>query len=518
MLLSRLCGALVVFCGTLSGVCAQPVNHLPDSLSTLPQVIDDALATFNTPGMAVGIVVDGKTLYAAGHGLRDVDQDLPVNTTTWFRLASTSKAFTGLAMAQLVSEGKISWNDKVVDHLPEFALSDPWVTHEFRIRDLFIHQSGLAGAAGDLMLWPAPSTFTTREIIHNLRYLQPVHSFRTQFAYSNVMYLVAGEIIARKRQSTYAEALQEHVFSKLDMQCYGSGVDDAVLNNAAVSYSYKTQTGFTAVSRNRISAGPVNYDAAGAVTCNLDSMLKWLAFWENDTQQLVSKKQKQWLVRQQVALPVSDLDEAWNDTQFSGYAIGWRVGDINGRKVVSHTGTVSGYQTYVAFIPSLKVGAVIMNNGSHYGARGAVMQTILKHYLAPDEQRDWVASFKGFADDRDKRWNKRHHPATGSGETGRPADAYTGTYVDVAMGKMTITQREDGLYIASEKMPALTGKLTALDKDAFSVTWDKGAESPVILTFTDNSHHSVDRFTVSPFILPADKHHAWKDFLFKKYN
>ena len=305
---------------------------------------------------------------------------------------------------------------------------------------------------------------------------------------------------------------------QLGMQCYGSDIDDDVLSNAAVSYSYKNSTGFTRVKRNQISAGPVNYDAAGAVTCNLNSMLKWLAFWEDDNQQLVSKKQKQWLVRQQVALPVSDLDAAWNDTQFSGYAIGWRVGDINGRKVVSHTGTVSGYQTYVAFIPSLNVGAVVMNNGSHYGARGAVMQTILKHYLAPNEKRNWITSFKSFADDRDKRWNKRHHPATGSGDTGRPLEAYSGTYVDVAMGKMVITLQEDELFISSEKMPALTGKLTPLDKDKFSVTWNKGVEPPVILNFAEDSTHKVNRFTVSPFILPADKYHGWKDFLFNKYN
>ena len=147
----------------------------PDSLR---RVVDKALQAFHTPGVAVGISHQGQIVHAQGYGHRDLGNKLQVNPFTYFRLASTSKAFTAASVAILVDEGKLAWDDRVIDHLPDFRLHDPYVTREFRIIDLLTHRSGLDDGAGDAMLWPEPSGFTRGEVIHNLRYLTPRFSFR----------------------------------------------------------------------------------------------------------------------------------------------------------------------------------------------------------------------------------------------------------------------------------------------------------------------------------------------------
>ena len=143
---------------------AQISTPLKDS--EIRDITDRALNAFKTPGMSVSIVKDGKAVFTDGFGVRDMESRARVNADTLFRIASTTKAFTSAALAILVDEGKLDWDDKVIDTLPDFKMMDPWVTREFTIRDLLVHRSGLGIGAGDLMLWPEPSGFTRDEIIH----------------------------------------------------------------------------------------------------------------------------------------------------------------------------------------------------------------------------------------------------------------------------------------------------------------------------------------------------------------
>ncbi|MFA7409464.1 MAG: serine hydrolase domain-containing protein, partial [Bacteroidales bacterium] len=155
------------------------------------QLVERTLKTFDVPGIAVGVVKDGQVVHAQGYGLRSLNTGKPVNENTLFGIASNSKAFTAAALGMLVEEGKLKWDDKVVDHIPEFRLYDPYVTHDFTIRDLLTHRSGMGLGAGDLMIWPDGNDFTRQEIIHNLRYLKQVSPFRSKYDYDNNLYIVA---------------------------------------------------------------------------------------------------------------------------------------------------------------------------------------------------------------------------------------------------------------------------------------------------------------------------------------
>jgi len=198
---------LVVFAGatiktTFAQITSTEVDHL----------VEKAMAKFNVAGVAVAIVKDGKIIHEKGYGVKSVDTKQKVDENTNFAIASNSKAFTTAALALLVEEGKLSWNDKVIKYIPEFRMYNEYVTGNFNIQDLLTHRSGLGLGAGDLMIFPDGSDFTVNDIIANLQYLKPVSAFRTKFDYDNLLYLVAGEIIARVSGMTWEAFVSKRIF------------------------------------------------------------------------------------------------------------------------------------------------------------------------------------------------------------------------------------------------------------------------------------------------------------------
>ncbi|MEO6302683.1 MAG: serine hydrolase domain-containing protein, partial [Bacteroidia bacterium] len=174
-----------------------PLQAQVISSAQIDSLTERVLKTFDVPGIAVSIVKDGKIVHAKGYGVRSLKTMQKVDEHTLFGIASNSKAFTVAALGVLVDEGKITWDDKVTDYIPEFRMYNPYVTEDFTIRDLLTHRSGLGLGAGDLMFWPDSNNFTKKDIIHNLRYLKQVSGFRTKYDYDNLLYIVAGEVIAK---------------------------------------------------------------------------------------------------------------------------------------------------------------------------------------------------------------------------------------------------------------------------------------------------------------------------------
>ena len=162
------------------------------------------MRTFDVPGVAVAIVKDDAVVLAKGYGVRKLGEPAPVDARTLFGIASNTKAFTATALGLLVEEGKLEWDAPVVRYLPAFAMYDPFVTRELTVRDLLVHRSGLGLGAGDLLWWPA-STYDRKEIARRLRFIPPATSFRTAYAYDNVLYLVAGELIESISGQTWEE-------------------------------------------------------------------------------------------------------------------------------------------------------------------------------------------------------------------------------------------------------------------------------------------------------------------------
>jgi CubicO group peptidase (beta-lactamase class C family) len=496
------------------------------SSQELDTLVNQALQTFYTPGAAVAIVHDGKIVHAKGYGKRHIEDDLAVNQYTYFRIASTTKAFTAATMAILVDEGKIAWNDKVSDHLPEFKLSNPYVTAEFTILDLFTHRSGLVGGAGDSMLWPEPSGFTRKELIHNLRHLTPAYSFRSTYAYSNVMYITAAEIVAKISGMPWSQFLHKHIFSPLNIQCYGGAMPNTALANVALSYGHDDERGIYAIPRNGIYGSEILSAAAGGVVCNAQGMAVWLQALLNDAmtvkgEALFSTEQLEEMFTSQIPLYISTHAKQTHRTHFKSYAIGWRKENIYGYEMISHTGTLSGYQAYVAMIPELSLGVVVLNNGSNYGVRSAIMQAVIKSVMPESPDIDWVQHYVDYQDEQEARYLACLLPdPIGSGIMLLPVENYLGTYNDKWFGKITLWENAQGtLRFKSQKMPTLKGDLEAFGEHSWLVRWDnQNAASDAFIHFDVRPDHSIKGLSMYPYTAKDIVNHEYRDMYFTPWS
>ncbi|WP_236943137.1 serine hydrolase domain-containing protein [Hymenobacter sp. PAMC 26628] len=195
-----------------------PIPTAPLDLAAVDAVVARTLKAFDVPGIAVAVVKDGQVVMAKGYGVRSLATKAPVNANTLFGIGSNTKAFTTAALGLLVDEGKLRWDDKVTDYIPEFKMYDPYVTAEFTVRDLLCHRSGMGRGAGDLMRYPDSTNFTINDLIHNLRYFRPVTSFRSQYAYDNSLYLVAGEVVARVAKQPWTTFVETRLLQPLGMR------------------------------------------------------------------------------------------------------------------------------------------------------------------------------------------------------------------------------------------------------------------------------------------------------------
>lgn len=451
-------------------------------ISKLKIQANDALTAFNTPGMAVGIVHKGQVKFAGGFGQRDIVSGAAVTQDTLFRIASTTKAFTSSALAVLVDDGVLDWDDKVIDYLPGFRMSDPWVTHEFTIRDLLTHRSGLGLGAGDLMLWPEPSGFSRSELIHNLRYFKPVSSFRSEYAYDNLLYIVAGEVAAAASNMSWEDLVQTRILKPLGMNCYSGDVPKSKRHQTAIPYGLIDEK-MTEITRNRIENASNVSAAAGGLVCNVEGMNIWMMTQLSggvgpNGKRIFSEAQRDEMWTSQTILSVGKTERELDRTHFKTYALGWRKEDMHGHEVISHTGTLSGFQAYVALVPELELGVVVLNNGSNSGARSSVVQSVLKAYLGQPDV-DWVKYYA----DAQAEWTAAQTTDTSSAMpandnagkpavAARPLDDYAGVYTDPWFGKVDITQAGDSLRFSSRKMVKMVGTMTPHEHNTFIVKWD----------------------------------------------
>src|SRR5450759_3381868 len=259
--------------GTIS-ISAQTLSSVE-----IDSLVEKTMRTFDVPGIAVAIVKDDKVIHAKGYGIRSLTTKQKVDTNTLFGIASNSKAFTTAALGILIDEKKLSWDDRVIDYIPEFRLYSPYVTEEFTIRDLLTHRSGLGLGAGDLMIWPGSNDFTLKDIIHNLRYLKPVSGFRTKYDYDNLMYIVAGEIVARVSGISWEEFIETRIMQPLNMT--GSAAAYSRLKNKTnVIDPHVPINGVVQVIERDFNFNEAG-NAAGGIYSNLTDMCKWIIMQMN---------------------------------------------------------------------------------------------------------------------------------------------------------------------------------------------------------------------------------------------
>ena len=466
LLLPGLSACLLCACATLPGPRA------------IDRTVAAAMQAFSVPGVALGVVKDGAVVHARGYGLRQLGRPQPVDGATLFRIASNSKAMTTAALAMLVDQGRLAWDDKVVDYIPAFALHDAWISREFNVVDLLTHRSGLGLGAGDLMLWPKPNSFTRDDVIRGLRYFEPAGDFRAGYAYDNTLYIVAGELIPAVTGQRFETFLDRRLFGALGLRrCFAGDIPAKEMRNLAVPHSLVAGE-LRVVERNRIRAETSMSVAAGGVRCSLDDMLIWIQLQlgrglSAGGERFWSEAEAAHMWSPQTIRPVTryqrERERQRDGTHFKAYGLGWRLADVKGYKEVAHTGTFTGWGSNVVLIPQLGLGVVVLTNGGLAGpARAAIANSIVRPYLG---QRgvDWIAAFT--PEPAAEAAGRAATTVSDDARAALPLRAYVGYYEDPWFGGVDIDLKRDGLYFAARKSPRLQGPLHAYDEHRFVARW-----------------------------------------------
>jgi len=509
---------------------AQTAGAPPD----LDAYVGRALKTFEVPGMALAIVKDDAVVAAKGYGVRKLGDPTLVDSKTLFGIASNTKVFTTTALGLLVEEGKIKWDDPVIRYLPWFQMWDPYVTRELTIRDLLVHRSGLGLGAGDLLWWP-PSTYNRKEIARRLRYVRPVTSFRSAYAYDNVLYLVAGEVIETVSGQSWEDFVDKRILNKVGM------------TTSSVRHSAATAGGNIAATHARIDGKvrPIapfdsdNTNPAGGINSNAQDMAKWLQVLLKQGQLPDSSRlfgAATWRQLTTIVTPVPigivPLELAALRPNFSGYALGLGVRDYRGRKVITHTGGLPGYVSRVLIIPEERLGVAVLTNQESEEAYDSIAYRIVDHYLGLPAA-DWIAAFDKVRAGRlaETTTTEKKAPVARPAETAAkkapgaretiskpplPVERYAGTYIDEWYGEMVITAEKGLITIRFSKTPALTGDLVHYQHDTFIARWkNRELRADAYVTFGFRPDGSIEQVKMQAVSSKTDFSYDFQDLLFR---
>lgn len=437
-------------------------TELQSTISAIDKLAQKQIDEGIVPGMAISIVHDDKLVFAKGYGVRETGKSEKIDPDTVFQLASISKFVGSTVVAAAVGEKIVSWDSRISDLDPAFALAEPWVTSNLTIRDLYAHRSGLPKHAGDIL---EDLGYNQAEILHRLRYQKPASSMRSQYAYTNYGLTEAALATARAAGTTWEVLSEEKLYKPLGMYSTSSRFADFV-GRSNRAKGHMLVDGKWVHKHQRT---PDQQSPAGGVSSTVNDMAKWMrlqigngkfegkqivdedALAETHTPQMVSGKN-----------PINGLPEF--------YGLGANVSyDKGGRLVLSHSGGfVLGAATNVKMIPAERLGICVLTNAAPIGVAEGIASTFVDHSLYGSATQDWLALFKQVYSD----------PAT-LGETvghyselpkaplsAMKNDAYFGTYENEFYGKLKIFETGNGLSITLGKN--LTTQIKHYDRDTFT--------------------------------------------------
>lgn len=481
---------------------AAPLGAQPPAAPPgLNAYVEQVRGTFAVPGIALAIVKDGQVVLTQGYGVREKDKPTPVDEHTLFGIASNSKAVTATALGMLVEEGKLAWDARVVDYLPWFQLADPYVTRELTVRDLLVHRSGLALGAGDLLWWP-PTTYSREEVVRRLRHLPLATSFRGTYAYDNVLYIAAGQLVEAVSGQTWEEFVAARILRPVGMTESHVRHPGAAAPNLATPHA-----SVEGVVRPVAPFASDNANPAAGIHSNARDVARWMIVQLDsgrvgDTAHLfapATARQLWTLVTPQpIGTPAPEL--AALRPSFRGYALGFEVRDYRGQKLVTHTGGLPGYVSRVMLVPDLKLGVAVLTNQEAGAAFDALAYRVLDHYLGAPAT-DWAAAYRRTRLRTDSSVAAAERETAAARRRGTrpslPLAAYAATYTDPWYGEVPVALENGRLVLRFAATPALVGDLEHWQHDTFVVRWrDRELRADAFLSFALNADGRVEQATM----------------------
>jgi len=504
-------------------VCIAALSQ-PLTSDQIDKLAEQTLKVFNVPGIAVAVIKDDQVIHMNGYGVSSIATGKKTDANTLFAIASNSKAFTSAALGILVDEGKLTWATKVIDIIPEFRLYNAYVTEDFNIKDLLTHRSGMGLGAGDLMLWPDSSAFTKEEIIHNLRYLKQTSSFRTKYDYDNLLYLVAGEVVARVSGQSWEEFVEERIMKPLGMKnsaaSYNRVRDRSNLMDAHIPVEGVLQV----VPMYQSSL----FNSGAGIISSVADMSNWVimhinrgSYGENNSKQLLKEATQREMWTPNTIIPVRNPGPY--RSHFSAYGLGWGLTDVAGYLQASHTGGLGGVVTQVTIIPELKLGIIVFTNQQEGAAFTAITNTIKDGYLGV-KGNDWIKTLSENVERNrteakkitDEVWAKVEAQRAKSGSVLDHA-VYTGTYTDNWFGDIVISEAGGKLRFRSVKSPQLRGDMLFYTGNTFIVKWDdRSMDADAYAVFTLDKEGKAAAFTMEAISPLTDFSYDFHDLSMKR--
>jgi CubicO group peptidase (beta-lactamase class C family) len=476
-----------------------------------------ALKEFNTPGLAIAIVKDGRVVLAKGYGVKRLGDPALVDAHTLFQIASNTKAFTTAGLGILVDQGKLQWDDRVTQFIPDFELSDPYVTREFTIRDMLTHRSGLGLGAGDL-LW-FHSNYSRHEIVRRIRAAKFVSGFRAAYAYDNVMYIAAGEIFPAVTGQRWEDFIQHRILDPLGMTEATTGVEAVPTGSNAATPHGRAADGHIEI----VPVDSVDATApAGGINANVTDLAKWMMVQLDSgrlgTRRIWSAERTREMWAGQTILPITALPGVLSalTPNFAMYGLGWDLRDYRGHKIVSHSGGLAGMTSHTELVPSEKLGVVVLTN-MESGLSDALCQRVVDAYLGAPPT-DWAAAGAAF----ERHLGSMGHAAERVQSSARaagskpslPLEKYAGRYTDAMYGDATITNEGGHLVLRFSHSPAFTGDLDHWQYDTFVAHWRAKHVEDAFVTFALTPEGTVESMKMAAVSPLADFSFDFQDLFF----
>ena len=453
-------------------------------------ILNEALAEFDTyaesarlawkvPGMAVAVVKDGDVIFARGYAVKTAGGSDPVTTDTVFQIGSTSKAFTAALAAMEVDSGRMSWTDPVVRYVPDFRMKDPWVTKEFTITDSLSQRSGLDDKWGTDL---AMLGYSRSEMIHALRYAEPIASFRSQYAYQNIPFIVAAAVVENTSRKSWEGDLQPRIFTPLNMTGASSSYEALLLapDHATLHMLGRMPDG---------TLGPIPFDPdwefnnmtyllgpAGGINANVNDMAAWAIFQLGDGtaggNKLISPENMAYM-----HTPRTPEADVMADSK-SYYCLGWNYREMDGTPpVVHHTGESLGHHSVVYLVPDENLGIVVLANEAGPSLPEDVAERFYQLYFgtvpadAGADNGDPLQPIKALL--FPEKAARPKNPAAPL-----PLAKYTGSYTDNAYGTATVAEADGNLTLTFGKKPVVTLCLSPWDGNTFRATCPEWSWGP----------------------------------------
>lgn len=470
----------------------------PRELRHIEAFIERGMRDWQIPGLAIAVVKDDKLVWARGFGVRRLGDPTPVDENTLFNVASVSKAFTAAALAILVDEGRLHWDDPVVKHLPHFQLYDPYVTQNATIRDLLSHRVGIGRMTGNRLRWI--SARDREEQIRRIRHLGPEQPFRSAYVYSNVLYMVAGEIVPAVTGLSWEEFVRQRIFAPLGMSRSLTSVTQ-LREGENVAYPHQEIDGLMVEIPRR------DFDAVGPAA-SIHSSAREIAAWMRLHLQDAGTFEGRRLLSQAVMAEMHRAQNVIREPAFShlsSYGLGWHLGSYEGRRISRHSGAVDGMNTMLVLVPEENLGIFVTTNAFNTFMTALVQQVMDAYFGAP--KRDWhqivFESYKRQKAAVQAQRDSIHAARVPNTRPSVPLQGFTGHYYDDLYADARVTLVDGRLVLKLWDDDEQVADLEHWHHDTFRAIWRNRAQREEFVWFTRGPSGEIDALHIDWNLRPA---------------